>query len=108
MTELLEQILAMIEKLNEQELRRVHQATAERLNLFHKVNALYAMKDFHILERVSFTHNGTAYNGIITRLNQRTITVTVDGGTKWTVHPSFLKKISQEKTPKGRGLVIQK
>ena len=101
MNQLLEQVLAIVEKLNEQELHRVHQAIAERLNLFHKVNTLYAMKDFHLLDRVSFTHNGTLYKGTVTRLNQKTITVTLDSGTKWTVHPSFLKKVSQEKETQG-------
>lgn len=97
MSNLLEQILPLIEKLTERELHQLHQAVSERLNLFHKVQTLYAMKDFHLLDRVSFAHNGEDYVGTVTRLNQKSISVTLDNGHKWTVHPSFLTKISKEK-----------
>ena len=91
MSQLFDQVLQLIEKLNEHELHQVHAAVTERLSLFHKVNTLYAMKDFHLLDCVSFIHNDMVYVGTVARLNQKSITVMLDDGHKWTVHPSFLK-----------------
>lgn len=54
------------------------------------------MRNFYVLDRVSFTHNGKHYAGVVTRLNQKTITVTLDDGTRWGVSPGNLKKIDQE------------
>jgi len=36
------------------------------------------------------------YEGTVTRLNQKTITVTLDNGEHWNVSPDFLKKIDVE------------
>lgn len=90
-------IIPMVESLNQEQLHAVHQLVSERLNLFHKVQALRAMSEFHVLDRVSFAHNGIYYEGSITRLNQKTISVVLDDGHQWNVSPGFLKKIGNEK-----------
>ena len=96
MSQLPKQIIRLIESLNEDQLHALYRVVAERLNLVHKARALAAMRNFYILDRVTFTHNGKRYEGIVTRLNQKTITVTLDDGNRWGIHPGNLKKIDQE------------
>lgn len=93
MAQLPKQIINLIESLNEDQLHALYRVVAERLNLVHKARALVAMRNFYILDRVLFTHNGKHYEGVVTRLNQKTITVTLDDGTRWGVSPGNLKKI---------------
>ena len=96
MSQLQKQIIRLIESLNEDQLHALYRVVAERLNLVHKARALAAMRNFYILDRVTFTHNDKRYEGIVTRLNQKTITVTLDDGNRWGIHPGNLKKIDQE------------
>ena len=64
------------------------------------------MRNFYILDRVSFTHNGKYYEGVVTRLNQKTITVILDDGNRWNISPGNLKKIDQE-NPLKEFLIIE-
>lgn len=96
MSQLPKQITNLIESLNEDQLHTLYRVVAERLNLIHKARALVAMRNFYILDRVSFSHNGKRYEGVVTRLNQKTITVTLDDDTRWGISPGNLKKIDQE------------
>lgn len=86
-------IKQLIYKLNEDELHELLTLVSDRLRLFHKAKALYAMKDFQILDRVYFDYHGERKEGTVTRLNQRTITVTLHTGEIWKVSPDFLIKI---------------
>ncbi len=85
-------LLNIIETLNEDQLHTLYQVVAERLNLMHTARAMYAMKDFHTLEKVYFYHNGQRIEGTVTRLNQKTISVSTNDGGHWKVSPSFLTK----------------
>lgn len=87
------QIIKILENLNEGQLHTLYQLTAQRLKLMHAARAVYAMKDFNILDRVYFDHNGKRIEGIVTRLNQRTITVTTDDSGHWNVSPGLLTRI---------------
>lgn len=89
-------LLAVIETLNEDQLHALYKVVVERLNLVHKMRALYAMQNFNLMDRVSFTHNGKYYEGIVNRLNQKTITVILDDGTRWNVTPGSLTKLDME------------
>ena len=55
------------------------------------------MSQFHVLDRVSFVHNGKPYEGTVTRLNQKTISIMLDDGTRWNVAPSLLTQIADRK-----------
>ncbi len=91
-----QQLNSLIKDLNEDQLHALYRIVVERLNLVHKVRALYAMRNFNILDRVSFTHNEKHYEGTVTRLNQKTITVILDDGNHWNVAPGVLTKLDQE------------
>lgn len=90
------QLTQMLEHLNEDQLQGLYRLVADRLHILHKMRALYAMKDFAILDHVSFNHNGKYYEGVVTRLNQKTITVTLNDGNHWNVSPGFLTKMQKE------------
>jgi hypothetical protein len=55
------------------------------------------MSQFHVLDRVSFVHNGKQYEGTVTRLNQKTISIMLDDATRWNVAPSLLTKLADRK-----------
>jgi hypothetical protein len=88
------QLLQMIEALDEEQLYALYHVVAQRLQLAQKVHALAAMSQFQILDRVSFSHHGKQYEGTVTRLNQKTISVTIDDGTRWNVAPALLTKVA--------------
>lgn len=90
------QLTHLIANLNEDQLHTLYRLVVERLNLVHKARALHAMRNFHMLDTVSFTHNGKYYEGMVTRLNQKTITVTLKDGNRWNVSPGALTKIDKE------------
>lgn len=88
-----EHIKQSIYRLGEDQLRELLHIASDRLHLFHKARALYAMKDFQILDKVYFDYHGERKEGTVKRLNQRTITVTLHTGEIWKVAPDFLTKI---------------
>lgn len=86
------QLLRTVETLDEDQLHILYHVVAERLRLAQMARTLYAMSNFHVLDRVSFSHNGKYYEGVVTRLNQKTVAVTLDDGSRWNVAPGFLTK----------------
>lgn len=90
------QLIHLIENLNGEQLHALYRLVADRLNLVHKVQALAQMQKFNVLDRVSFTHNGSYYEGTVTRLNQKTITVILDNGHHWNVSPDLLTKLPHD------------
>ena len=91
------QLLRMIEALDEDQLHALYQVVAQRLQLAQKAHALAAMSQFHVLDRVSFVHNGKQYAGTVTRLNQKIINIMLGDGTRWNVAPSLLTKVADRK-----------
>lgn len=89
-------IRKLVNRLNEDELHALHRAVGNRLRLLHRSKAIFAMRDFQVLDRVFFDYQGERKEGTVTRLNQKTITVTLDNGARWNVSPDFLKKIDKE------------
>jgi hypothetical protein len=87
----------MVETLDEEQLHALYHVVAQRLQLAQKAHALAAMSQFRVFDRVSFVHNGRRYEGTATRLNQKTISVVLDDGTRWNVAPSLLTKVADRK-----------
>jgi hypothetical protein len=86
-------IVKAVESLNEDQLHFLNHIIVQRLRLMQSARAMYAMKDFNFLDRVYFDNNGRRIEGVVTRLNQKTITVTTDDGGHWNVSPGLLTKI---------------
>ena len=88
------QLLRLVDTLDEEQLHALYHVVAQRLQLAQKAHALAAMSQFQVLDRVSFVHNGKQYEGTVTRLNQKTIGIMLDDGTRWNVAPSLLTKVA--------------
>jgi metal-dependent HD superfamily phosphatase/phosphodiesterase len=91
------QLLRMVDTLDEDQLHALYHIVAQRLQLAQKAHALAAMSQFHVLDRVSFVHHGKQYEGTVTRMNQKTISIMLDDGTRWNVAPSLLTKVADRK-----------
>jgi hypothetical protein len=91
------QLLRLIETLDEDQLHALYHVVVQRLQLAQKVHALAAMSQFQVLDRVSFVRDGKPYAGTVTRLNQKTISIVLDDGTRWNVAPSLLTKVADRK-----------
>jgi hypothetical protein len=90
------ELIKLIENLDEDQLRALNDLVVEQLRLVQHARTLDAMRSFHVRDRVWFTHNESYYEGTITRLNQKSISVTVDDGSRWNIAPEWLKKIDTQ------------
>jgi len=65
-----------------------------RLRFLDQMRAHSAMLDFRIGEQVSFQPPGhPVLTGVITKYNQKTVTVIASNGQQWKVSPSHLSKV---------------
>lgn len=81
-----------IDHLTEAELADLNRRIVERLRLMNQVRAHRAMLEFRIGDRVTFEgQDGVPVVGILTRYNQKSVTVIADDGLRWNVSPRFLK-----------------
>ncbi|HWS84692.1 MAG TPA: hypothetical protein VN207_10590 [Ktedonobacteraceae bacterium] len=90
------ELINLIESLDEDQLHALNHLVVEQLRLVHHARTLNAMRSFHVMDRVWFTHNEKYYEGTITRLNQKTVSITLDDGNRWNVSPGVLTKIDTE------------
>jgi len=81
-----------IDHLTEAELIDLNHRIVQRLRLMSQVHAHKAMLEFRIGDRVTFEPEGrTRVFGILTRYNQKSVTVVTDDGHRWNVSPRFLR-----------------
>lgn len=92
-------LVEMVRKLNGEQLHALNREVVERLKLWHKAKDLNVLKEFHLLDRVSFVYHGERKMCTISRIHQKTVTVVLDSGERWKVSPHFLKKIKGEVNP---------
>lgn len=85
-----------LNKFNEAELRELNRHIVEKLKLINKARSLTKMSAFTLGSRVYFMHEGRKILGIITRFNQRTVSIITDDGMRWTVAPQFLSKVIEQ------------
>jgi hypothetical protein len=75
------------------ELTVLNKMVVDRIRLVHKAGTLVSMAQFHVGDRVSWDgSDGIVRIGIITRLNQKTISVKTGENGHWNVSPQFLRK----------------
>jgi GH24 family phage-related lysozyme (muramidase) len=79
-----------LNKLNEEELRELNRRVVARLNLLHKARQIKSLAKFNIGDRAYFTNDGQKVFGIITRLNQRSVSFVTEDGRRWTISPALL------------------
>ena len=82
-----------IDNLTETELIDLNNRVVERLRFLHQMRAHGQMLQFKIGDRVSFQPAGhPIVAGMLIRYNRRTVTVITDGGQRWNVAPTLLRR----------------
>lgn len=80
-----------INHLNEEDLLFLNRLIVERLQLMAQARATRLMTSFTRGDRVGFqASDGRLLEGVVLRLNKKTVTVVTDDGHQWNVSPSLL------------------
>ena len=81
-----------IDALSEAELIPLNHKIVERLKRLRQMRTHEKMLDFQIGQPVWFeSPAGDKVKGILTRYNQKTVTVVSEDGQRWNVSPGFLR-----------------
>ena len=81
-----------IKRLNEEDLLFVNRLIVERLKLISQAHATTLMTSFTRGDRVGFqAPDGRMQEGMLLRLNKKTISIATDDGHQWNVAPGFLR-----------------
>ncbi len=84
-----------IDHLTAAELIDLNRRIVERLKRMDSMRQQHQMMAFHIGQRVLFiTKEAEIIYGNILKLNQKTVSVMAEDGTRWKVSPSLLRPIS--------------
>ena len=83
-----------IKRLNEDDLLFLNRLIIERLKLISQAKSTSLMARFTIGDRVGFqTSDGRALEGMVLRLNKKTVSVATDDGHQWNVPPGLLRLV---------------
>lgn len=83
-----------IKPLNEQVLLFLNRLIVERLKLISQARATTLMVSFTSGDRVGFqAPDGRMLEGVVLRLNKKTISVATDDGHQWNVSPGLLRLV---------------
>jgi hypothetical protein len=81
-----------IKRLNEEDLLFLNRLIVERLKLISQAKSTSLMASFTKGDRVGFQGpDGQVLEGIVMRLNKKTISVATDDGHQWNVSPGLLR-----------------
>lgn len=89
------QLQELIKDINEAEAVALYNQLGTKLNLLRKARELMSLQDYNVLDKVAFHDKGVHLEGVITRINLRTVSVIASDGRNWTVHPSYLTRIGK-------------
>jgi hypothetical protein len=93
-----------IRHLGEEDLRYLNRLIVERLKLIAQARSTALMTRFNIGDRVGFqAPTGNWKNGIIQRLNKKTITILTEEGHIWNVSPGLLSSVGNKSEQKSSG-----
>ncbi len=80
-----------INRLGVEDLRFLNRLIVERLQLLAQVHATEQMARFTRGDRVGFhASDGELLQGVVLRLNKKTVSVVTDDGDRWNVSPALL------------------
>ena len=83
-----------IKGLDEDDLRFLNQLIVERLNRISQARATMLMASFSQGDRVGFrARDGQLLEGVVLRLNKKTVSIATDDGHQWNVAPVLLRLI---------------
>ncbi len=83
-----------IKRLNEEDLLFLNRLIVERLKLISQARATRLMTSFTKGDRVGFqAPDGRTLEGLVLRLNKKTVSVATDDGHQWNVAPGSLRLV---------------
>lgn len=83
----------LLEGLTYHELTILNKMVVGRIRLMHKAGTLVSMSKIHVGDRVSWDGtDGVVRTGIVTRMNQKTVSVKTDDKGYWNVSPHLLRR----------------
>lgn len=83
-----------IKRLGEDDLLFLNRLIVERLKLISQARSTSLMASFTVGDRVGFqAPDGRALEGIVLRLNKKTVSVATDDGHQWNVAPGLLRLV---------------
>ncbi len=83
-----------INRMNEEDLLFLNRLIVERLKLISQARSTSLMASYTQGDRVGFqTADGRMLEGIVLRLNKKTISVATDDGHQWNVAPGLLRLV---------------
>lgn len=83
-----------IKRLNEDDLLFLNRLIVERLKLISQDRSTTLMGSFTKGDRVSFqASDGRILEGLVLRLNKKTVSVATDDGHQWNVAPGLLRRL---------------
>ena len=88
-----------LENFTEAELLELNRKIAERVRHLRRVKTHRRMLDFRVGERVAFHPADRGHvEGVLIRLNQKTVTVITDDGEHWNVSPEVLQHTRRDES----------
>jgi len=81
-----------IEKLSLEELLDLNRRIVRRIEYLHSLKTRAHLDRFEVGDRVSFQSDGRAVEGIVVRVNRKTLSVKTKD-TRWNIHPRFVTKL---------------
>jgi len=83
-----------IKRLNEEDLLFLNRLIVERLKLISQARATTLMTSFTKGDRVGFqAPDGRMMEGMVLRLNKKTVSIATDDGDRWNVVPGLLRLV---------------
>ena len=83
-----------IEKLFLEDLIALNRRVVDRIRYLHSLKTRAQLDRFEVGDRVSFQSDGRTVEGIVVRVNRKTLSVHTDHHSHWNIHPKFLTKVS--------------
>lgn len=81
-----------IDKLSLEELLDLNKRVVRRIDYLHSLKTRAHLDRFEPGDRVSFQSEGRPIEGVVVRVNQKTLSVKTKD-TYWRIHPRFLTKL---------------
>ena len=85
-----------IEKLSIEELMDLNKRIIRRIEYLHSLKTRAHLDRYEVGDKVTFQSDGRTVEGIVTRVNRKTLSVRTKD-TRWNIHPKFVTKVSGSK-----------
>jgi hypothetical protein len=90
----LAECMKMVDEMDRDELRYLNDHCIARYRELNREKAQEKMSDLSVGDPVRFTHKGIPYEGRITKLNRKTVSVDTGEERGWLIPPALLEKVS--------------